>query len=288
MRRFRRPLRAGLSFLRRHGQATALWTGAVLAIGGAEAWYQKWIGQIRGSLFIGIGSSAIAAALVSYFGPFNEAAYRKFISLGIDRVWPCRQDVDKRDWVDWLQAATSKVVLLGVEHREWCKDQRFPGALRDCVQRGVRIKVLFLNPKCEFARLRAREEKSRDTLDAIRESIAFVWKLRQGLEAGVRNRLDLYVYDAMPSCGLTWIDEFMVVTHYLAGQSNRTAPALRVAPPYIGMGSSLYNMYAENLDAIENTGEEINAKNIDGLCAREEAGPAAIAGSRPPQDADRD
>jgi len=253
------------------------------AVGGSVAWYYNWIGQIRGSLSIGIGSSLIAASLVSYFGPFSEAAYRRFISLGIDRVWPSREDVEERDWVDWLQAATSRVTLLGIAHGEWCNDARFPGAVKHCLEHGVRIKILFLNPNCELAQLRAREEKNRNTIDAIRKSIEFVWGLRKDLAAGIRNRLEVHVYDAMPSCGLTWVDEFMIVTHYLAGQSNRTAPALRVIPPYIGIGSSLYNMYAENLEAIEGTAEEVTAKNIQGLLGRvAEARPAAESSDSQP------
>jgi hypothetical protein len=257
---------SGLSFVRRHGQAAAFWTGAVLAGGASVAWYYGWIGQIRGSLLVGIGSSAIAAALVAYLGPFSEAAYRRFISLGIDRAWPSREAVNKRDWVDWLGTATYKCVLLGIAHGEWCRDPRFPPALRDCLERGVRVKILFLNPNSGPAQLRAREEqKKRITTDAIRKSIGFVWDFREDLTAGVRDRLSVYVYDATPSCGLTWIDDFMIVTHYLAGLPNRTSPALRVSPPHIGMESSLYSIYAENLQNIESASDEVNEKNIKQL-----------------------
>ena len=90
----------------------------------------------------------------------------------------------------------------------------------------------------------------------------FVWEFRQSLSAGVRDRLSVYAYRATPSCGLTWVDEFMVVTHYLAGTVNKTSPALLVRPPYIGMDSSLYSIYAENVQHIENMSEEITEKNV--------------------------
>jgi hypothetical protein len=237
-----------------------------LAGGASLAWYYNWIGPIRGSLLVGIGSSAIAAAIVAYLGPFSEAAYRRFISLGIERVWPSREAVNKRNWVDWLGRANDKCVLLGIAHGEWCKDPRFPSALRDCLERGVRVKVLFLDPESEPAVIRSHEEeKKRITTDAIRKSIKFVWDFRMDLTAGVRDRLSIYVYRATPSCGLTWIDEFMVVTHYLAGLPNRTSPALLVRPPYIGMESSLYSIYAENVQNIENISEEVTGKNIGRL-----------------------
>lgn len=257
---------AGLSLVRRHGQAAAFWTGVLVASGGALAWHSGRIGPIGGSLLIGIGSSAIAAAIVAYLGPFSESAYRRFISLGIDKVWPSREAVNPRDWVDWLGSATDKCILLGIAHGEWCKDRRFPSALRDCLERCVRVKIFFLDPDSGAATLRSSEEsQKRITTDAIKESIKFVWELRNELAAGVRNRLGIYVYRATPSCGLTWIDEFMVVTHYLAGLSNRTSPALLVKPPYFGMGSSLYSIYAENMQNIENLSEEVTLKNLGRL-----------------------
>jgi hypothetical protein len=185
------------------------------------------------------------------------------MSLGIDEVWPSREAVNSRDWVDWLGAAEHNCVLLGIAHGEWCRDGRFPTALRDRLERGVRIKILFLDPDGQSAKTRTREEETRrNTANAIKESIKFVWELRESLPAGVRDRLRVYVYDSTPSCGLTWVDDFMIVTHYLAGLPNRTSPALRVSPPQFGMEKSLYNAYAENLQKVEALCTELDERNI--------------------------
>ena len=95
-----------LSFLRRHSPIAILLLGLVTAIGGAFFWHEGRIGFestgyirvgfIRGSVLIGIGSSAIAAGIVAFLSPFYESAYSRFVSLGIEKVWPSRKDLPKR------------------------------------------------------------------------------------------------------------------------------------------------------------------------------------------------
>ena len=272
-------LATGLSYMRRRSQAAAFFVGLLLSLGGALAWYEQWIGPIRGSLLVGIGASVIAAAIVAYLSPFSESAYRRFISLGIDEVWASRQAIKDRNWVDWLNEAEHKCVLLGIAHGNWCKDGRFFPALRDRLANGVRVEMLFLDPRSAAASQRAREETDkRDTRKTIRESINEVWKFRQGLAPGIRDRLRVYVYDATPSCGLTWVDDFMIVTHYLAGLPNLTSPALMVKPPQIGMERSLYNIYAENVQNIEKLSVEVDDRNIQEILS---PGPHNEEGTNP-------
>jgi hypothetical protein len=124
--------------------------------------------------------------------------------------------------------------------------------------------MLFLGPNSQPAETRTREEHNRrDTAAEIRKSLKFMWEFRASLPAGVRDRLRVYVYDATPSCGLAWIDDFMIATHYLASFWNRTSPALRVRPPQFGMEQSLYNVYAENLQSIEAHSTEVDDRNIE-------------------------
>ncbi len=252
-----------LTQLRMHSQGVAFWFGLVLAGAAAWLWHRRLIGDIWGSVLVGIGSSIVAAAVVAYFSPFSEAAYRRFVSLGIDEVWPSRQAIPTRNWVDWLGAAEHSCVLLGISHGEWCRDPRFPTALRDRLEQGVRVKMLFLRPNSQPAETRTREEQNRrNTAAEIRKSLKFIWELRESLPAGVKDRLRIYVYDATPSCGLAWVDDSMMVTHYLASFPNRTSPALRVRPPQFGMEQSLYNVYAENLLSVEAHSTEVDDRNI--------------------------
>jgi len=241
---------------------------------------------------IGIGSSAIAGAIVAYFSPFSEAAFRRFISLGIDKVWSSRDAVNDRDWVDWVIQAKNTCTLLGVAHGNWCKDNRFLPNLKDRLENGgVWVKILFLNPESSAAQRRAIEEArrkiKRNTQDEIRRSIKCLWDFRQELKAGVKERLRLYVYDATPSCGLTWMDDHMIVTHYLAGLPDLTSPAIELKPAQIGTGG-LFDVYAKNVEKIENEMSiELNELNIEryvpktgdetvGLIQRAEALPKQI------------
>jgi hypothetical protein len=127
--------------------------------------------------------------------------------------------------------------------------------------------MLFLDPFSEAARLRAEEERE-DTTKIIRKSIAIIWGIRKNLKKErpeLSGRLKLYVYNATPSSGVTWIDKFMVATHYLAGFPNLTSPALFVEPSKPGEEeSNLYEIYADNIRHIRerNSTLELTEENI--------------------------
>jgi len=241
-------------FLRTNSQKAALIIGVLVTGVGGLSWHYGRIGSVGGSLTIGVGSSILAAGIVAFLSPINEAGFRKFISLGFDDAWSSRRAVDERDWVDWVRKAKTFCVLLGIAHGNWCMDKGFPDAIRDRLEQGVEFKILFLNPNTKFAELRAREERGKrnDTIDVIRRSIETVWKIRESQAAGLQPRLLIYAYDGTPSCGLTWIDEFMVVTHYLARVPNSECPALVVRRPQGAVERCLYDTYAENLKKIIN------------------------------------
>ncbi len=93
--------------LRSRSQPIALALGFALTLAGAWAWYKAWVGPIRASLAIGVGASILAAAIVAYLSPANEAGYRKFISFGIVDMWSSRHAI--KDWVDWMETAPRNV-----------------------------------------------------------------------------------------------------------------------------------------------------------------------------------
>ncbi len=41
-----------------------------------------------------------------------------------------------------------------------------------------------------------------------------------------QQRLSLKLYKRTPTCGLTWIDDYLLVTHYLSTEPNKYAPGL--------------------------------------------------------------
>jgi hypothetical protein len=230
-----------------------------------------------------VGSSILAAAIVAFLSPASEAGYRKFISFGIVDMWSSRHAI--KDWVDWLGTAHETCVLFGVAHGGWCHDAKFAPAMKQLLSHGVSFKILFLDPNSEAASTRALEEKSsrsgkpRDTQAKIMESIQKIWEIRQELNAGQKELLRLFVYRATASCGMTWVDQQMLVTHYLAGLPDETSPALLLTRPEVGMERSLYDVYADNLDEIiQRMSRPVDEGNI-----KEFVPPVASDSSKRPQ-----
>lgn len=215
-------------------------------------------------IFISIGSSMTAAVVVSLMSPLNEEAYEKFMSLGISSVYPSRRDVEPRKWVEWLRSARHKCVLVGIAHGNWCRDSDFEGALTERLHNNVDVKIFFLRPDGAAASLRAKEDRGRDTVHQIKTSIGLIWNIRRTLSPQLAKLLSLFVYEATPSMGVTWIDEFMIATHYLAGSENVTSPALLLEPSRFGEGHEhLYGIYARNVQIIETQfSEPITEENI--------------------------
>lgn len=208
----------------------------------------------RAAVLSGIGGSLAAAAVVSGLSPLNDESFHEFRELGIKRSFFNRAKIEDDQWCKWLRGARQHCTLLGIAHGKWCEAEWFPDALQDSLRRGVKVTFLFLDPDCPSAHQRAREDTraNRNTINAIQDSIRFVWGLRQAVPEDHRGNLRLFVYDSTPSSGTSWIDNFMIVTHYLAGFANVTSPALWVEPVRTEPDTrNLYDIYMENLKKVQ-------------------------------------
>jgi hypothetical protein len=234
------------------------------------------INPVTWSVLIGIGGSLIAAALTTFFSPVSRELYRKFVGLGVEDVYPSRDDIPKHNWCEWLRSCRKCCMLLGTANNNWCRDPDFKPALLERLRAGVIVRVLFLNPNPEgkAIKTRAKEDKGRNTYKAIRESIMLMWEIRQELaeEPKAQTRLELRVYDKTPSSGITWVDDrFMIVTHYLAGFANLTSPALRVRPVETRPGHrDLYRTYEENANELLKSSILITDQNLKEFLPDEE------------------
>lgn len=218
------------------------------------------------SVLIGIGGSLLAAALTTFFSPLSRDLYQKFVGLGVEDVYPSRDDIPKRNWCNWLRSARKRCLLLGTANNNWCRDPDFAPTLLERLRSGVTVIVLFLDPEGKAVRTRAEEDKGRNTGKAIRASIKEMWEIRRQLEGekASQDRLQLRVYDATPSSGMTWVDDsFMIVTHYLAGFANLTSPALKVKPVQTRPGErDLYRTYEENAEQLIRRSTLIEPDNV--------------------------
>lgn len=232
--------------------AIILLLGMVLILTGGIFVLLGW--PYRAAVVSGIGGSLLAAAVVSALNPLNDASFQEFSALGVKRSYLHRTGVAGDQWCKWLRGAKLHCTLLGIAHHKWCEEADFPDALHDALRRGVRVKFLFLDPTSEAAKQRVREDTraARNTIQEIQGSIRFIWDLTRELRPEIRDNLKLYVYNATPSSGTNWFDNFMIVAHYLAGFPNVTSPALLVEPVATEPGSKcLYDIYMENVNKVE-------------------------------------
>lgn len=234
-------------FLKQNYWRELFFAGVVLEGFAAVFWQPapRWAG-----VFAGVGGSILATVIVTWAGPAGEEVYQRFLRLGVTGFYPNRNKVPPEQWVDWLKEAKDRCILLGQAHGEWCEDERFKPTLIERLRAGVQVKIFFLDPHGSGAALRDKEDSlgQRDIKRRIRGSIRTVWDIVQGLENPAKDRLTIYVYDATPSLGLTWIDGWMLVTHYLAGFLNLTSPALKVESR--PDPRCLYAVYEENVKNI--------------------------------------
>lgn len=221
--------------------------GVILEAGAIVGWkdWQPWSAMIGG-----VGGSVLATVLVSFWGPAGDPVYQTFLRLGVTKFYRDRNRFPKDQWVRSLREANHRCILLGQAHGEWCTDHDFSTALRERIEAGVKIDIFFLDPTGLAATVRHNEDKRRlkPLKSRIRASIKELWSIREMLKPEVKNDLKLYVYNATPSLGLTWIDDIMLVTHYLAGFINLTAPLLRVE--FRPVPNTLFSVYSDNVDEI--------------------------------------
>jgi hypothetical protein len=235
-------------------------SGLVLVILGIASWQST--PRLAGVL-AGVGGSILATVIVTLFSPAGESVYQSFLRLGVTRFWPDRSLVESDQWVKWLKEAQMRCILLGHAHGEWIRDDGFAPVLVERLTAGKTVEIFFLDPTGDGAALRQKEDSLgvRDTQGRIRGSIKTLWEIAARLNAEARARLTIYVYDSTPSLGVTWIDNWMLVTHYLAGSTNRTSPALRVeAQPD---STCPYAVYEHNVNYIRTKSTLITQDNID-------------------------
>lgn len=202
--------------------------------------------------FGGVGTSLMAASVFGLLTGMRQEYELQFSSLGIRRIYTHRDTVPDPQWCEWLRGARRQCMLLGVAHSKWARDDAFPEAVRAVVRRReVPIKVFFLDPTGRTAAVRSAEEMregGRNTVTTIRGAIDRMWRLRQTLDPAEQVFFQLFVYEGTIT-GTTWIDDFMIVTHYLAGSANVTAPALRIDST--GGDHDLYEVYKGNVLKVE-------------------------------------
>lgn len=246
-------------FFRQQYWFLVLFVGVVILLSALIGWrdWQPW-----STICAGIGGSVLSTVIVSFLGPGGDPVYQAFLKLGVTEFYPDRNKYPKDEWVNGLRQTWGSCTLLGHAHGGWVKDDGFEEALRGCLRRGIKVDIFFLSPIGEAARVReAEDHKGRDDLiAAIKKSVSLTWAIHTTLQPAEQALLNVYVYDATPSLGLTLFDDKMLVTHYLPHQINVTSPLLCVR--YGPKPETLFQVYKSSLEAVRKSATLITDENV--------------------------
>lgn len=181
------------------------------------------------ALAFAIGTSLLTSALFALLAVSRDSFAHAITAFGITRVFLDRKaDFTNQDWTGFISGTRRHYRVLGVANHGYIRpeneeDSRL--ALDAAVERGVDIEVLWLDPLSDIAAAREREEGSRETRRDAISSIEWFWTRRNRSEKS-KKHLRLYTYKALPTSGITWKDNYLIITHYLVGSLNQNAPGL--------------------------------------------------------------
>lgn len=232
-------------------------------------------------LLLGLGSSLIASYVFARFALVPDELTESMMALGVREIFSDRRR-DLRDdfWLELLQNAKHYYQVLGTANSGYAGDQprrdKFGPAFLAAVRRNVVVTIIWLDPESTVAQIRDQEEGRATRLDTV-NSIIWFWECREGLSVPERERLRLLLHGETPTCGVTWVDEQVVVINYLARTLNLEAPGMLLsttrhrwpvlhrligATPAEG---ALATSYTNNLRDVEARSRPINARDVERL-----------------------
>lgn len=248
--------------------------GGLFLIGGI-AWEKDWLSAVS--------ASVIAGSIVAFFQVIWEDRLAVPATWGIGDIFSDRlQSFSDDDWREIVRSANKSFRVLGWANHGYVNKgnkqifkELFTELLR--TRKSLEIEILWIDPEWS-AIIQAKDDEeerttSWDLLDAI---LTFADEIRSPLPPGDQSRIKLKKYRAIPTCGITWVDEsFMVVTHYLTHKDNLNAPGFTLyryrtpsmlqAMNLTAHNRSLYDVYRENFEYVAGrpSTSEITAQDID-------------------------
>lgn len=185
-----------------------------------------------GAIILALSASILASLLVAAVALERNEFADGLYGLGIEQIFKNRQqDLPEELWTRLFRNVRRHFRVLGMASHGYLNSEpaqeQTRAALGAALERTkVTVEMLWLDPTHDLAELREAEENSRGLRRDTCDSIAFFWKLREELDGEKAKRLTLREYTSIPTCGITWADDYLIVTHYLSGELNLTAPGL--------------------------------------------------------------
>jgi hypothetical protein len=184
------------------------------------------------AIALAVSASVLASLIVAAIALERAAIADDFAAAGVIRIFINRkQDIPDEAWARLLAGVHKHFKVLGTSSHGYLNDptakEETERAIREALTRPkVTVEFLWLNPESQHAKIRESEEGVRALISDTCEAIAFFYDLATSLPPKQAERVSLRVYKSLPTCGITWADDNLIVTHYLAGRLNLRAPGL--------------------------------------------------------------
>lgn len=219
------------------------------------------------AISFGLGTALISAAIIAFIAVetdlFQLVHVNQVRALGIDRGFTDRRNLGDDFWLRLVNSARRRYDIVGVANHGYLgtaeSRNRFEEAFRGALARKrMRMCIYFLNPESQYSIDREAEEQHRHTRVDTVDAMQWFRQLQLELEGDHRDRLQLFEYQATPSCGITRSDDQLVVTLYVAGRLNLRAPGLILNEGHRGLSG----VYAEQFEEIKDRSSGITAERL--------------------------
>ena len=223
------------------------------------------------TIIVGVGGSLIATAIAAMFLAGRERTLARISDAGLVYIWSNRRGRAPKgqeaiNWIDEIYKAKTFCILLGTSLSGYSVHDRasFQRVVMALVG-SVIFRLLLLDPDSPAADIREDEEErlGEHTKLRIWTSIEALLDLRAEIPLDKRAKFELYVYRDIPTFALSWVDGYMIVTHYLPGIKNANSPAYALwdLHPFKEKEGQLYHMFEENMGEIMKRAKAINDAN---------------------------
>ena len=153
----------------------------------------------------------------------NWATHRKQSSVSwnetqitseIKEVFATRASMNQSCHFDDLVATARSVRAVGISNSELTARIN-PSAIRNCIARGGKIEILFLDPDGKYTPLREQEENLRPNRikNITNVNVETALDIKDSLPDGKEN-LSIYIYDKQPRMNMIFVDDYLILQYY--------------------------------------------------------------------------
>ncbi|MEK6751165.1 MAG: hypothetical protein AABZ00_02775 [Chloroflexota bacterium] len=243
----------------------------ILGVLGVSWWYFfDQTNKMGGDLFLSLGSTFIATSLLMYINQImgikniedqlrdiqeeikkqileiqnNSVLLKKFIENGVVDFWIERRQIENNMWNTFTENVRDEVWLFGVAEYGYAVDQTFAEILKRSTDRGCNYKILLLDESSIHAK--NWDEPDPSIVSSKIRSATHRFQELMGKYDDNKGKIELRVYDDIPSMSIVKADDEMLVTLFIPSLQRDNSPTFRVKAIHNGMFSH-YEKHFSNI-----------------------------------------